>query len=193
MSLNSSEPIKLSNNSVFLDKLQYLSLTNKKPIEPAHQQVAEPPKTILKSSLAGSWYPADANALGRQIDNLFLKAETATIDNVIALILAHAGYQYSGLTAVKAIKATDRKYKRIVVIGPSHRVLMENVLSVAYATEYQTPLGSVPIDTEFVNKLLEYPVFQNISRAIEYEHSVQIEVPLLQHKSLLKKTKKYIY
>jgi AmmeMemoRadiSam system protein A len=35
---------------------------------------------------------------------------------------------------------------------------------------------------EFTNKLLEYPVFQNIPQVIEYEHSVQIEVPLLQHK-----------
>jgi AmmeMemoRadiSam system protein B/AmmeMemoRadiSam system protein A len=156
--------------------------TDKKMAEPTNQQVAEPPKTILKSSLAGGWYSADAGALGRQIDDMFLKAETAPIDNVIALILPHAGYQYSGLTAVTAIKAIDRKYERIVVIGPSHRVPMENVLSVAYATEYQTPLGSVPIDMEFVNKLLEYPVFQNIPQAIEYEHSVQIEVPLLQHK-----------
>jgi AmmeMemoRadiSam system protein B/AmmeMemoRadiSam system protein A len=156
--------------------------TDKKTAEPTQQQVAEPPKVILKSSLAGSWYPADANALGRQIDNLFLKAETQQVDNVIALILPHAGYQYSGLTAVTAIKAIDRKYKRIVVIGPSHRIPMENVLSVAYATEYQTPLGPVPIDSEFVNKLLEYPMFQNIPQAIEYEHSVQIEVPLLQHR-----------
>jgi AmmeMemoRadiSam system protein B/AmmeMemoRadiSam system protein A len=180
--MKNSTKIILLNTVIVLSILFFVSDWSGTLFAQPDKQAAEPPKTILKSSLAGSWYPADANALGRQINNLYLKAETAPVDNVIALILPHAGYQYSGPTAVKAIKTINRKYKRIVIIGPSHHIPMENVLSVAYATEYQTPLGSVPIDVEFVNKLLEYPVFQNIPQAIEYEHSIQIEVPLLQHK-----------
>jgi AmmeMemoRadiSam system protein A len=34
---------------------------------------------------------------------------------------------------------------------------------------------------EFIDKLLKYPIFQNIPQANEYEHSTQIEVPLLQY------------
>jgi len=103
------------------------------------------------------------------------------MDNVIALILPHAGYQYSGQTAAIGLKTAGGKYKRIVIIGPSHSVPMEEVLSVPRATHYETPLGQVPLDVEFINKLLKHSLFQNVPQVDEYEHSVQIEVPLLQH------------
>jgi AmmeMemoRadiSam system protein B/AmmeMemoRadiSam system protein A len=138
-------------------------------------------KNVVNSPLAGTWYTADAETLKKQIDDLFEKASVKPIDNVIALILPHAGYQYSGPTAAMALKSINRKYKRIVIIGPSHRVPMEEVLSVSRATAYKTPLGQVPLDVEFINKLLKFPVFQNVPETDEYEHSVQIEVPLLQH------------
>ena len=145
------------------------------------EKPAEPAKNVLRSSLAGTWYSADAETLGKQIEDFFQKASPKPIDNVTALILPHAGYQYSGRTAAVGLKTVGKKYERIVVIGPSHRVPMEEVLSVSRATHYETPLGQVPLDVEFINKLLKYPVFQNVPRVHEYEHSVQIEVPLLQY------------
>jgi AmmeMemoRadiSam system protein A/AmmeMemoRadiSam system protein B len=57
---------------------------------------------------------------------------------------------------------------------------MEEVLSVPRVTHYETPLGRIPLDVEFIQRLLEYPMFQNVPRVHEREHSVQIEVPLLQ-------------
>jgi len=137
-------------------------------------------EVVLRSALAGSWYSADPNVLGKQLDGFFKKAEAQPIDDVIAFILPHAGYRYSGQTAAVGLKTTKRKYKRIVVIGPSHRVFMEDLLSVPRVTHYETPLGKTALDVEFVDKLLRYPVFQNVPRAHEGEHSVQIELPLLQ-------------
>jgi len=143
---------------------------------------ALPDKMVLQSSIAGTWYPAEAETLRKQVDELFQKAEGKPLNDVIALISPHAGYQYSGQTAVMGIKSIAKEYKRIVVIGPSHRVSMEDVLSVPAATAYQTPLGQLQLDVEFINKLLRYPMFQNVPSAQEYEHSVQIQIPLLQHK-----------
>jgi len=142
----------------------------------------KPSKIVLRSSLAGSWYPADAEVLSKQLEGFFQKADVKATNNVIALILPHAGYQWSGQTAAFGLKTTNKKYKRILVIGPSHRVRMEEMLSVPRVTHYQTPLGEIPLDVEFINKLLEYPVFQNLPYAHTYEHSVQIELPLLQHR-----------
>ena len=139
------------------------------------------PKSVLRSSLAGTWYSADAEALSEQIEGFFQKAQVKTINNVIALILPHAGYRYSGQTAVCGLKTTDEKYKRIIVIGPSHRISMEEILSVPRVTHYQTPLGQIPLDVEFINKLLKYSLFQNVPQAHKNEHSVQIELPLLQY------------
>lgn len=165
-----------------------VSSCDPKPVAPA-KEIAEsqkdapaaPAKVVMRSTLSGNWYPADAGTLSRQIEEFFAKAEVAPANNIIALILPHAGYQYSGQTAALGLKTAGRQYKRIIVIGPSHYVPMEDVLSVPRATHYETPLGQIPLDMEFINKLLKHPAFQNIPRANENEHSTQIEVPLLQY------------
>ena len=152
------------------------------------QEYVEPAKKVVLPSLLAriGWYTADTNALGKQIEGFFQKANVKPIDNVIALILPHAGYRYSGQTAVMALKTAEKKYKRIVVIGPSHRLSMEEILSVPRATHYETPLGQIPLDVELIGRLLKYSVFRNVPQAHEYgrngqEHSVQIELPLLQY------------
>ena len=148
--------------------------------EPKKQEPKKPAEVVLRSSLAGKWYDADAEALGKQIDGFFQKADIKPINNVIAFILPHAGYQWSGQTAAFGLKTTGKKYKRIVVIGPSHSAHMEEMLSVPRVTHYETPLGQTPLDVEFIDKLLQFPMFQNLPQAHSYEHSVQIELPLLQ-------------
>jgi AmmeMemoRadiSam system protein B/AmmeMemoRadiSam system protein A len=153
----------------------------KESAEPPKEKRTEPSKVVLRSTLGGSWYPADTERLNRQIAGFFEKAEVEPINNIIALILPHAGYQFSGQTAAFALKTTSKQYKRVIIIGPSHRVPMEEVLSVPRATHYETPLGQIPLDVEFIDKLLKYSIFQNVPQVDEYEHSVQIEVPLLQH------------
>jgi len=146
---------------------------------PAETQ--KPVKSVLRSSLAGKWYSNNAQALNEQITGFFEKAEVKAKDNIIALILPHAGYQFSGQTAALGLKTLGKKYERVVIIGPSHSVHMEDMLSVPRVTHYETPLGQVPLDTEFINKLLTYSMFQNLPHAHRYEHSVQIELPLLQY------------
>jgi AmmeMemoRadiSam system protein B/AmmeMemoRadiSam system protein A len=158
----------------------------KEIIQLKKEEPAKLPKVVLRSRLAGAWYPADAEALSEQIEGFFQKAQVKPINNVIALILPHAGYAYSGQNAVTGLKTTAKKYKRIVVIGPSHRIPMEEILSVPRVTHYETVLGQIPLDVEFINKLLKYSLFQNVPQAHEYkygfqEHSVQIELPLLQY------------
>jgi len=149
--------------------------------KPAKKQEAPAqPKVVFNSTLAGRWYPADANTLKKEVSQLFQKTDVKPAENIIALILPHAGYQYSGRTAAMGLASLGRQYKRIVVIGPSHYMPMQDVLSVPRETDYQTPLGEVAIDTEFVNKLLAYPQFQAIGQANQPEHSTQIQVPLLQ-------------
>ncbi len=153
----------------------------KEIIQLKKEETVKLPKTILRSSLAGSWYLADPEALKRQLDSFFQKADSKTIENVMALILPHAGYTWSGQTAAYGLKTTNKQYKRIIVIGPSHRFRIEDILSVPRVTHYETPLGQIPLDVEFINKLLKHPMFQNVPQVHKYEHSVQIEVPILQH------------
>ena len=144
---------------------------------------AKPAKMdVLKSTLAGTWYQADPSALRAELAGYFEKAAVEPKGDVVALILPHAGYQYSGPTAACGVKSLGRSYRRVIVIGPTHRLPMEDLFSVPRATHYETPLGRVPLDVEFAEKLLKYPLFQDVPAAYQQEHSIQIEVPLLQYK-----------
>ncbi|MGD0596505.1 MAG: AmmeMemoRadiSam system protein B [Sedimentisphaerales bacterium] len=141
-------------------------------------------KSVLTSPMGQmGWHANDPNALAKQVEGFFQKAQVQPADDTIALINPHAGYAYSGQTAAFGVKAAKAKYKRVIVIGPSHQVPMQDVLSVpGLVTHYQTPLGEIPLDTEFINKLLQSPLFKDIPQAYRTEHSVFIQLPLLQYR-----------
>jgi AmmeMemoRadiSam system protein B/AmmeMemoRadiSam system protein A len=121
-------------------------------------------KQVLESPLGRmGWHSNDANVLAKQIEGFFQNA-------------------YSGQTAAYGIKAAKAKYSRIIVIGLSHQVAMPDVLSVPRLTDYRTAMGEIPLDTEFINKLLQNPIFRDIPQAYESEHSVLIQLPLLQYR-----------
>jgi len=119
--------------------------------EPPKEEPAKLAKIVLRSLLAGRWYSGNAETLNRQITGFFQKAEVKSIDNVIALILPHAGYRFSGQTAASGVKTIDKEYERVVIIGPSHYVRMEEMLSVPRVTHYETPLGQIALDVEFID------------------------------------------
>ncbi|MGB7581087.1 MAG: AmmeMemoRadiSam system protein B [Sedimentisphaerales bacterium] len=141
-------------------------------------------RSVLTSPMGQmGWHENDPNALAKQVEGFFQKAQVQSADDVVAIISPHAGYAYSGQTAAFGVKAAKAKYKRVIVIGPSHQVPMLDVLSVpGVVTHYQTPLGEIPLDTEFINKLLQSPLFKDIPQAYKTEHSVFMQLPLLQHR-----------
>ncbi len=139
-------------------------------------------KRVYRSPLAGAWYPADPKELKSQLKQFLEKADVQPVKRVCALLVPHAGYRWSGQTAAFAYKTVQGKqFKRVVVLGPSHRVPMENVVSVPDGfTHYATPLGEVPLDTAFIQRLLKYEPFEVVPYAHDGEHSVQIQLPWLQ-------------
>ncbi len=142
---------------------------------------AEAEANVFQSPLAGRWYDADKDKLTAEIDGYLAKVDAPPVDNVHALIVPHAGYQYSGQVAAYTYKqVAGKKFTRVIVMGPSHRLPMENVASVTDMTDYVTPLGNTPVDTDFVEALKKHPEFKTIRGADESEHSVQIQLPLLQ-------------
>lgn len=138
-------------------------------------------RRVFSTPLAGRWFDADKQRLTDEIDEYLSKATDERLKGVCALLLPHAGYRYSGQTAAYAIRhIQEHSIERVVVIGPSHRVRMENVVSVPDFTHYSTPLGEVTLDQEFIAELRKHSEFQNVPHAHDGEHSVQIELPLLQ-------------
>ncbi|MBT8042757.1 MAG: AmmeMemoRadiSam system protein B [Pontiella sp.] len=136
---------------------------------------------VLKSQLAGTWYTDNPVHLAREIDS-YLEAVTGKpLDDIIALLLPHAGYRYSGMVAAHGIKLIQGKsYSRVIVLGPSHQTALLDTVSIPDVSHIETPLGRVRIDRAMVSSLLECPAFQSHPYAHKSEHSVQIELPFLQ-------------
>ncbi len=137
---------------------------------------------IRPSILAGTWYPADKNELLEMIGRFLSNAHIAAIKGKIkAIIVPHAGYMYSGGVAAHAFKAIKgKRYKRIIMIGPCHRVFFYGV-SVNLQKGYKTPLGIVPVDTKFAKSLIKKSdQIRYVPMAHAFEHCLEIELPFLQ-------------
>ena len=137
---------------------------------------------IRKSVVSGSFYPDKKEELLKYINQFnSFKTNNETFENIKAIIVPHAGYIYSGFTANLAYKlASKKKIKRVIVIGPSHRVYLKGA-SVALYDEYETPLGNLKIDKEFSQNLIDKYDFLDFNVECEFEHSTETQAPFIKH------------
>lgn len=132
-------------------------------------------------AVAGRFYPAHPQQLHDAIAG-YLQAVAQNGKVPKAIIAPHAGYVYSGPVAASAyarlIPAADI-IKRVVLIGPSHRVAFRG-LAVCRADAYTTPLGAIPIDRDALEALRGLPFAADIEQAHTLEHSLEVQLPFLQ-------------
>ena len=137
----------------------------------------------LESKLAGTWYPGTAREICALAETwekaLGNDGGTQPVPNV--LLLPHAGWAYSGAIAWRAVRTVrGAKFRRVVLLVPSHHAWIENRLVAPEADAVATPLGEIAVDREWIDRLaLLAPVVRN-NRIHAAEHSAQIEFPLLQ-------------
>ena len=141
------------------------------------------------TAVAGQFYPASCQEVEQNIEhfNAVLKDNnynTASIPIVPrAIIVPHAGYVYSGFTANVAFKTAAEKrglVKRVVIIGPSHRVFV-NGASIALFSDYTSPCGELKIDLAFSNTLNDRFDFLHFAPDAHHEHSTEVQVPFIKH------------
>ena len=101
---------------------------------------------VRKPAVAGTFYPASTREIRSMTGPWIHPVVGGPAPQ--ALIVPHAGYVFSGEVAASAFNRIPRghRYKRIFLIGPSHRVGF-NAASVDTLYSFaETPLGEVPID-----------------------------------------------
>ena len=142
------------------------------------------------------FYPKTPSALSYDIAGYFLKARdyfgvVADSAQVRALVVPHAGYSYSGLSAASAYQVLfeqdvdgkqvkNKKIKRVIILAPSHSVGFDGVALPEYGI-YETPLGGIPVDTNAVDQLVkDRPLFKLVDRVHDKEHSLEVQLPFLQ-------------
>lgn len=139
-------------------------------------------RVIRKPAVAGLFYPDDPDTLQHSVEH-YLKHQTKSQgQSPKAIISPHAGYIYSGETAAKAFScltsAKDR-IKRVVLLGPSHRVGFEGI-AFCSADIFETPLGDIPVDHSAFSAISHLPGVLLLDQAHAQEHSLEVQLPFLQ-------------
>jgi len=134
---------------------------------------------VKEPHLAGRWYPAHPDALAAAVRDL-LAAGGPPRPGVLAILVPHAAYQYSGPTAARGFAAAGPAARaRAVVLAPSHFAAFRGA-AVLPMEGYRTPLGVVPIDAAAVAALAAAPLVRANPAVFLREHALEIELPLLQ-------------
>jgi AmmeMemoRadiSam system protein B/AmmeMemoRadiSam system protein A len=133
---------------------------------------------------AGRFYPQDKETLDRDLTALFQKCKKNSVGDgrIRAIISPHAGYVFSGETAASAFSCVpeDAMYKNIFIIGSSHVMAFDGA-SIYYSGDYITPLGKVTVDKEIAARLRKNKVFDFPETAHIKEHSLEVQMPFIQH------------
>ncbi len=128
------------------------------------------------------FYPLDADPLLRQVNSYLGQATPPSFKGtVVALMVPHAGYQYSGQVAANAYALlAGRSFETVFIIGPAHRAYVRGA-AVDRVDAYQTPLGKVSVSKELAEELIEAGAFIYYdSTAHAQEHSIEVQLPFLQ-------------
>jgi len=136
------------------------------------------------SPFGGTWYPGGCEELERLLEDLFARSVERTgpflRDGALGFVVPHAGVEYSGCVAAAAYRHLQRHpAQRAVVLGFAHRGGPAGV-AIPDVDGYATPLGEVRTDREAMARLAARQPFREVPEQRICDHSVEIQLPLLQ-------------
>jgi AmmeMemoRadiSam system protein B len=135
---------------------------------------------IRRAAVAGQFYPGDRESLQSNLVALTGGKSPPTEPRGIALLVPHAGYMYSGRVAGQTYTAV-RLVGRVVILCPNHTGQGE-AIAVNDEGFWETPLGRMAIDTPLARAILAgCPEARIDSTAHAREHSLEVQLPFLQH------------
>lgn len=137
---------------------------------------------IRPAAVAGTWYPASADRLAREVDGYIARADVDEPDAPIALVAPHAGLKYSGPVAAFAYRAIrNGQYQAVVLVGPSHFVPFSGI-SIWPRGAWTTPFGPIQVAEDLARaiaaacgEIVEHP------HAHGREHSLEMQLPFVGH------------
>jgi len=145
---------------------------------------------VRKPIVAGTFYAGTPEGLKEQIEWCYKhklgpggvpQVNDEGPREVVALVVPHAGYIYSGPVAAHAYRelAADGVFDTAVILGPNHTGYGSPV-SLWPEGVWKTPLGELEIDENLAHSLLGGMIEADETAHI-YEHSVEVQLPWLQY------------
>jgi len=141
---------------------------------------------LKTSNFAGVFYPSEPKELSLLINKFLLQAKIKISRFPKALIVPHAGYDFSGLVAAYGFKSiqSHSEIKKAILLGPSHNFSFSNFCSLPKGF-WETPLGKVEIlSKDDFPAIKTSSLFWKSKEIFEPEHCLEVEIPFLQ--SILK-------
>ncbi len=142
--------------------------------------------TIRRAFRAGSFYPADDYSCRQQIEECLGNYQPpADPVHVVAGIVPHAGWVFSGPTAAKVFKSIQEKSSpdTFLIFGAVHVWGMGHQASMFVGGVWETPCGKVEIDAELAQAILACAPdsVNDDASAHSREHSIEVQVPFIQY------------
>ncbi len=135
--------------------------------------------------VAGQFYPAGRDACLAEVRQCI---DAATLDvplpeSIAAGIVPHAGWTFSGRTAALVFAAVKKRHEHVdtfVLCGAAHSYF-GSMPAADDSDRWETPLGSIEIDREIREHLLKAQVVVADASAHRREHSLEVQIPFIQH------------
>ncbi|GAB4275279.1 MAG: MEMO1 family protein [Candidatus Rifleibacteriota bacterium] len=145
---------------------------------------------IRQPCVAGRFYQGNKSQLLAQIESCYQNVlgirdqKLEKTGKLKALVSPHAGYVFSGPPATygfSRLKLENPLPERIILMGPKHTPYGA-LMAVDSSRAWLTPLGEIPVDEDFADLLVKNCKGLELdSDAHRYEHSIEVQLPFLQH------------
>jgi hypothetical protein len=146
------------------------------------QATNDMPKKIRQPAVAGQFYPSEPGAISDQIQRYLKQAPEQKITGEIkAIMVPHAGYDFSGPVAAYAFKQlAGKKINTAVIISNSHKAYFDGV-AIDSSDAWRTPLGTVEVDKQLADKLVAAASVIKYDGSVHgQDHILEVEIPFLQ-------------
>ncbi len=141
---------------------------------------------IRKPIVAGQFYASDRDSCLADIKECLKEAvfdESLLPKSIVAGIVPHAGWMFSGSLAAMVFSAIKKKHEKVdtfVIFGAAHGYYGPEPV-VYSGGKWSTPLGEITIDETLAAKIIEKDLAFEEANAHRYEHSIEVQVPFVQY------------
>jgi AmmeMemoRadiSam system protein B len=158
---------------------------------------------VREPAVAGAFYPASADRLSALVTELLAAADRlpgvpglAARGIPAALLVPHAGLVYSGVTAAAAWRQVagragaagdiadgtgEGSPPTVILLGTNHGAAWLDGVGAWPSGSWRTPLGAAPVNDALAASIVALgPPFTVDARAHDLEHSIEVQLPLLQ-------------
>ena len=139
---------------------------------------------IRPAVVVDMYYPSNPQTLRETLQNAFREAPATTTNSRI-VVAPYGSYRVALPYITSSLKSVgDTAPERVVILAPPHTAATNQIL-LPESTEFETPYGTLPVDTTTISSLAEHArgkdllVYDEIAHL--QNHSHELVLPVLHH------------